>query len=492
MELDVSNRRWVIALLLTVGLVTAVAASTREHWSWVFASSASEASGTAHDDHDDQLSVKGLVLSDAARESLGLKLGPIVLKEYWRSLPMPGEVIEEPGHCEQGVTSAVHGIVLKIYAFHGQTVRSGDPLFDLRLTSELLATAQSSLLKSIQEIEFVQAELDRLAPRGEPNQGIPVARVIEKQNELKRLNALRLLQMQELMVRGLTADQIADMIRTRTLIQQITVRVPLGQSNDDTDVRRSGAVPEPASGLTPEKEDVSQLVNHHHGSVYSVEQLNVHLGKLVEPGTELCHLARHAQLQITGRAFERENFLVTRAIEQNWPVKVVFESTEAAPIVREGLKILYSDNVVEPDSRTIRFYLPLPNEIVRDQTAANGLPYRSWRFKPGQRVRLFLPVEHLLNQIVVPSESLVKEGFESFVFRANGKRLEQVPVRVLHQDSQDAVLKNGGGLMAGDVIAMNQAFQLELALKNSQGGRAAGHNGHGHDHAGHDHAGHEH
>jgi hypothetical protein len=214
------------------------------------------------------------------------------------------------------------------------------------------------------------------------------------------------------------------------------------------------------------------------------------LGKLVQPGEELCRLARHSQLLIAGRAFERENWIVTRVIEQNWPVKAVFEVTDEAPVIRDGLSILYSDNVVETDSRTIRFYIPLPNELVRDQPAVNGLSYRSWRFKPGQRAQVLLPVEHLLNQIVLPAEAVVKEGAEAFVFRVNGKRLERISVRLLHLDSRDAVIKSDGKLMAGDIVAKNQAYQLELALKNSQGGGNATHGGH--DHAGHSHAGHEH
>ena len=179
---------------------------------------------------------------------------------------------------------------------------------------------------------------------------------------------------------------------------------------------------------------------------------------------------RHSQLQIVGRAFESENFFVSRAIRKEfWPVKSGLRSfTDESPVIRDNLSILYSDNVVEPDSRTIRFYIPLPNELIRDQPSSNGLAYRSWRFKPGQRARILLPVEHLLNQIVLPSEAIVKEGTEAFVFRTNGNRLERVPVRLTYLDSRDAVIKPGGLIAAGDVVARNQAYQLELALKNTQ------------------------
>ena len=447
---------------------------------------------SATDDHAHAEAAKGLVLSDSAKASLGLELSPIVLQEYWRSLPVPGEVMEEPGHCEQGVSATVHGIILRIHAFHGQTVRVGDALFDLRPTSELLATSQTALLKSIQEMDLATAELKRITPLAEKGD-IPFTRVIDKQNELKRLDGLRLLQIQELLVRGLSSEQIEKIVDTKTLIQEITIRVPAGLSSAETasnDQSPNGVEKSPDDHNSKTLTTAPSKSYHEHGSVYSIEQLNVHLGKLIQPGEELCRLARHSQLLIAGRAFERENLLVTRAIEQNWPVKAVFEVTDESPVIRDGLSILYSDNVVEPDSRTIRFYIPLANELVRDQPAANGLAYRSWRFKPGQRAQVLLPVEHLLKQIVLPAEAVIKEGAEAFVFRVNGKRLERVPVRLRHLDSRDAVIKTDGTLMAGDVVARNQAYQLELALKNSQGGRNAGHGGH--DHAGHSHAGHEH
>jgi membrane fusion protein, heavy metal efflux system len=479
------------AIIVALGLALI---ATRRQWLPLlsFPPSSDHAKHSAEAGETHPAETQGLVLSDSAKASLGLELTPVVPSEYWRSVPVPAEVMEEPGHCEQGVSSTMHGIVLKIYAFHGQTVRAGDPLFDIRLTSELLATAQSSLLKSAQDLELAQAELKRILPLGESG-GIPASRIIEKQAEIKRLDALRLLQMQELLVRGLSASQIDTIIETKTLVQKLTICVPEvapqgNSSNDSNRPKSSVNLSDPHSSAV--EEPSSKIGTHEHSSVYSIEQLNVHVGKMIQPGEELCRLARHSQLLIAGRAFERENGIVTRVIEKHWPVKVVFEVTDESPVIREGLSILYSDNVVEPDSRTIRFYIPLPNELVRDQPAQNGLSYRSWRFKPGQRAQVLLPIEHLTNQIVLPAEAIVKEGAESFVFRANGRKLERVPVRLLHLDSHDAVIKSDGKLISGDVVAKNQAYQLELALKNSLGGRTSAHAGH--DHAGHSHAGHEH
>jgi membrane fusion protein, heavy metal efflux system len=97
-------------------------------------------------------------------------------------------------------------------------------------------------------------------------------------------------------------------------------------------------------------------------------------------------------------------------------------------------------------------------------------------------VRLLLPIERLKNRVVLPADAVVKEGADSFVFRANGKLLQRIPVQVEHLDARNAVLKQAGALAPGDLIAMNQSYQLNLALKKSQSGERSSH-----DHAGHSH-----
>ncbi|OYW24805.1 MAG: hypothetical protein B7Z55_01125 [Planctomycetales bacterium 12-60-4] len=128
----------------------------------------------------------------------------------------------------------------------------------------------------------------------------------------------------------------------------------------------------------------------------------------------------------------------------------------------------------------MRFFAPLKNEVVRDAKADNGVIYRSWRFKPGQKVRLLLPVQKLTKQVVVPAEAVVSEGPDAYVFRVNGKLMERVPVIVEHRDPRFVVLRNDGSVFPGDEIAMNQAYQISLALKKQQGSGVDMHAGHNH------------
>src|SRR5690606_3905601 len=124
-------------------------------------------------------------------------------------------------------------------------------------------------------------------------------------------------------------------------------------------------------------------------------------------------LAIHTDLRIVGKAFQKEAELINRVIEEQRPVTAVFEANAQEPMLRENLAIQYADNVVDPESRLLRFYLPLKNEVVRDLTNPDGIMFRAWRFKPGQRVQLRVPVEHWTGKIVLPIDAVVKEGAEA-------------------------------------------------------------------------------
>ncbi len=489
------NKKWqwvVGAAVIGGGGVTGYA--TRDRWlPWVnhgpaVPGSASSAETAAHPPHAASGELGHVSLSEQARRNLGLEIGEVALQDYWRTVSIPGVVAEEPGHCERRISTTVNGIVLKVHALQGQTVKPGDALFDIQPTSDLLTNAQSALLKTLQEIELVDAELQRLSPQLATGT-LAKNQVIAKESEKKRLESSRLIQMQELLVRGLGPDQIQKIVETRTLIRQFTVRVPQADpaldlhSKDTADRETEDATHLLPVSLKKESPSTPHLKEHEHqGSLYSVESLNVSLGKLVQPGEELCQLASHTVLLIEGQAFERESALVTRALEQAWPITVIFETGDSESVVRKDLKILYVDNSIDEVHRTLKFFVPLANEVVRDNPGANGLMYRTWRFKPGQKVRLLLPVENLKDRIVLPADALVKEGPDAYVFRQNGKLMEEVPVTVEHLDPREVVLKNDGSLFEGDEVARNQAYQLHLALKKAEGGGADPHAGHDHDH----------
>jgi hypothetical protein len=144
------------------------------------------------------------------------------------------------------------------------------------------------------------------------------------------------------------------------------------------------------------------------------------------------------------------------------------------------LKLLYLADHVDSQSRALRFYLRLPNEIVLDQQTSPDRRYLEWRFKPGQRMELHVPVERWNERIVLPIEAVVDEGAESYAFRQNGNQFDRVPVHVEHRGRSSVVVANNGALFPGDIVAGQGAYQIHLALKNKSGGGMDPHAGHDH------------
>lgn len=479
----------VAAVLAGAAAGAGVAMATRDRWSPLLDS---QAAGTraAHDDHaahdhaghdhaghaHGDESGNSLALSEQAQANLGLKLGAVELGRYTQTLVIPGVVVEQPGHSERRITTSLAGVVAKVHAYPGQAVKPGDALLDIQPTGELLTNAQADLLKSLQDIELVDLELKRLTPLVE-NGSLPARNKLEKEYERKRLESQKLVQIQELLVRGLTPHQITEMVEHKTLLREFTIRVP------------GGAPPTPAAEEGHQHPSVVPTVLRRAAEraeaaapeiVYTIENIEIFPGKLVQPGDELCDLALHTELYLEGHAFERDSRLIALAVQQQRPLAALFEGDGDASELREGLAIRYVENTLDPATRTLRFFVPLKNEVVRDAVADNGVVYRSWRFKPGQKVRLLLPVQQLAEQIVLPAEAVVSEGPDAYVFRANGALLERVPVVVDHRDPRFVVLRNDGSVFPGDEVALNQAYQINLALKKRQGAGSDLHAGHHH------------
>lgn len=313
------------ALILAVAAAVASGYLLRERWMPMLsrAATTSQAAELEHAAREHGGSDrKGLVLSVSARENLGLQLGTIKLQDWWRTASIPGVVTEQPGHSERRITTSLNGIVVGVHVFPGQTVRPGDPLLDIQPTGELLTTAQSSLLRTLQELELLDLELKRISPLVESGT-LPAKTKIEKEYERRRLESTRMIQMQELLVRGLTVEQIANIVDTKTLLREFTIRVPVRRTAPGKNADRLDA--QPRREIPPDALHAIDAAAHHDDEhvVYSVESIGVFPGKLVAPGDELCDLALHTHLNIVGHAFERESSLVGRAMKERWPLRAV-------------------------------------------------------------------------------------------------------------------------------------------------------------------------
>jgi multidrug efflux pump subunit AcrA (membrane-fusion protein) len=208
--------------------------------------------------------------------------------------------------------------------------------------------------------------------------------------------------------------------------------------------------------------------------------LPVKTGQQVEVGQTLCVLADHCELYIEGRAFEDDAARLREAMQKDWPVSATVLVGEREADAVNGLTLLYLADQIDPESRAFRFYLSLPNEVLLDRSTERRHRFVQWRIKPGQRMQLHVPLEKWQERIVLPVESVVEEGAESYVFQQNGDHFDRIPVHVEYRDQVSAVIANDGSILPGDIVAGSGAYRMHLTLKNMAGGGIDPHAGHSH------------
>jgi len=411
-----------------------------------------EADAHAGHNHTGHANETSLELSEQAQKNVGLQLMTVEPRDFDRTISVPAMVKERPGRTEIKVSAPMTGIVTRIHPIRGEAVTPGQPLFDLRLTHEDLVDTQSAFLETIERLDVIKREVARLEEV--TSSGVIAGkRLLERQYEQQQAEARRRAQQQALILHGITERQVNEIEATRRLLQEVTVFAPQ-------------AVEAPNNGT-----------DEH---LLQVSKVEVGPGEHVNAGDLLCVLSDHAVLYIEGKGFEEDSGELNEAANLGAPITAVIEANGKGTHTVSDLKILYLENEVELESRALRFYVRLPNELVRNEQTEDGHRFIGWRFKPGQRVQLLVPVERWENRIVLPVDAVVKEGAEWFVFQQNGGRFDRKPVHVEYRDQRWAVLDNDGCLFPGDVVAASGAYQMHLAMKNKAGGGVDPHAGHNH------------
>jgi biotin carboxyl carrier protein len=301
-------RRVLTTLVGVVLLGGMVAAGFVTRGTWLPWVTPATSAGKGEDKHDGAHGPVGeaqqVRLSAQAQANLRLVVKPLTVDVYWRTLQVPGLIVDRPAQSDRGIVSPVTGVVTKVHHFPGDTVRPGATLFTLRLLSEALQLTQSELFKTTKEIEIAKEQKKRLA--GPASAGaIAGDKVIEVDNQLRRLKVAALAYRTELRTRGLTTGQI-DGVAEGKYVSELEVRAPKQRSPDNallagSLVKRVTARP----GAEPS---------------FEVQELKVELGQQVQAGQTLCLLSNHQSLYIEGRAFRQETPLLEKAAKEGWPV----------------------------------------------------------------------------------------------------------------------------------------------------------------------------
>lgn len=392
-----------------------------------------------------------LELGEQARKNLKLVVRPVRPTDYWRAISIPGVVADRPGISDRGVASPAVAVVSGIHAYPGDTVRPGQPLVSLRLSSEYIQATQTQLYTASQEAKLVQQQIDRLSDVAISG-AVSASRLIELRNELQRQQTLIQASKQELLSRGLLPEHIAS-VSEGSFISSIEVAAPPPLRHDT--VLQGLVKPDVLSAGYAEGDEIA----------YEVQSLGVELGQTVQAGELLVSLANHQSLFVIGHAFKHEAGLLEQAAQNQTALQIQFaeDSAELWPTIAQRFEIRHLSNTIDIETRTFDFFVPLLNHSRTYQKEGNT--FLVWRFRPGQRVRIEVPVEKFANVFLLPAEAVVREGAEAYVYRQNGDLFNQISVHILHEDRNQIVLANDRSITPGTFLAHNSAASLRRILK---------------------------
>ncbi len=428
----------------------------------------------AHAGHSEETSLE---LSAQALRNIGLSedtIQPVKLETFRRSITVPALVVERPGRTRVQVATPMTGVITHVHAVQGEAVEPGTLLFQIRLTHEDLVQAQTEFLTTLGELDVEQREIARLQDVTRSG-AIAGKLLLDREYARDKLEALLRAQRESLRLHGLSENQVDQIVQERRLLRELQIFAPSIDSHGEEELKLTRRFISQANSPQPVPQEQPQA----HTGPLILQDLKVHKGQSVNAGETLCILTDYDELFIEGRAFEQDVEEIRQASEQDWTVDAIFQKPGEGTRVVEDLPIAYVANQVDVHSRTLNFYVRLPNVVTKDRRNT-GNRYIEWKYLPGQRLQLRVPVEQWPDQIVVPVDAIAREGAESYVFQQNGDHFDRVPVHVKYRDQFSAVIANDGSLFPGDVVALRGAHQMQMALKNKAGGGVDPHAGHNH------------
>ncbi|QDV44638.1 HlyD family secretion protein [Stieleria neptunia] len=476
-----------VAVLLTI--VVGVAVGTNPLSRFRGADPVADETEADHDpheghDHGESSQAESVALSKQARANMGLRTATVEAGRYTQYMEVPGVVTQWPGRTHIAVTSPLTGVLNSILVSRGELVKSGAPLFTLRLTHQDLVNTQETFLTKLGELDVEQREIDRLssvATSGAIAGKTLLARQYERDKLMAGVRAAR----QAMLLHGLTEQQIMQIERSRVLIREITVYAPLIHEDDSLHHESLGHANDRLSESSTERyasmlqPPVPPAEHRHVEAEFLVTELLARRGESVSAGDELAQLSDFSQVLIEGQAFQRDGKALRRAADTGADVQAIIESSGEGPELIDGLKVVYIGNEVDRRSRALPFYVSLTNQVERTEQSGDKR-YISWLYKPGQRLTVRLPISQVENAIVVPKDAVAEEGAERYLFVENGDHFDRVPVSIIARDSVHVAIHNDGQVWPGQVIAVSGAHQLQMAMKNQSGAAIDPHAGHNH------------
>ncbi|MDO4551812.1 MAG: hypothetical protein Q4C96_11250 [Planctomycetia bacterium] len=489
-----------------------------------------------------EFSVQALRNIGITKETLQkVKIGDLPL-----TMNFPAIITERPGRSTTNVTAPVSGIILRIYRQPGEMLFPGEPFLDMDLSNESVVAQQMELLALCQKRDIVIRELERLS---EVAEGLVVKAIRETEFEKLQLDSDIQALVKTLTLSGFSEEDVRQkIIEGRTLIRHVTIPVPMVDDDrmcsfNTLLVRDESSA---ASESLSEKESRNQnaLFSHvtrtEHDAKCSAEnqehlqlvQLFVEKGQRVNMGDSLGKISDMTRLFICGSAWDYDEKILMDSLAKNAPVTAIFQSHDVGQQsfygqenVMSDLRLKYVDNLINTDTRTLKFYVEFENQLLNcacedgvchqktlsqtvSGTVKNGKGVQAesavnkndgnvhfsvmdralhWRYRPGQRCEVRIQYDRIPNCILLPKEAVASSGIEHYVFQMvheheNAYALVPVSVNIIRQTRDVVAVANDGTLSKNAIIALRGASQLVVAMNAARGG-AVPESACGHDHS---------
>jgi cobalt-zinc-cadmium efflux system membrane fusion protein len=405
----------------------------------------------------------------------------VSLETYRQTMTVPATVVEKPGKSRVQVATPMTGAVMHVHSVEGAAVNAGELLFQIRLTHEDLVQAQTRFVKTLGELDVEKQEIERLK---QPTSSGAISRkvLLGHQYNHDRLTAHLTAQKEALRLHGMSDDQVSSIVRNRRLLSELQMFAPTVDSHPDDELRLTGKAIRPVafqSDNDAHRHDKSPRSESTASIPLILQELSVHKGQSVSAGDTLGVLTDFSSLYIEGRAFEYDIEILRSASEQGWNIAAQFGQQGGTEHTVEGLQLAFLSNEIDIETRSLRFYVELPNTVISDRQQGQHR-FVEWKYFPGQRLELLVPVAEWTDRIVLPVEAVARDGAESYVFQYNGDHFDRVPVHVEFRDQTNAVIANDGAVSLNARVAMRGAHQMQMALRKKAGGGPDPHAGHSH------------
>lgn len=339
---------------------------------------------------------KGVLrVSDETARDIGLALRPVSQLALAETITVDG-LVDVPPTRRSVASAQLGGSIARILVDRGQTVRTGEVLAEI--VSQDFQNLQLDLLRAHLDSELQQEIMGNL---GEARDAVSQRRLWEAESRLNLANGLRENVRQRLTTAGISAEQLTQLVTTRTLLPTLPVRSPID------------------------------------GVVMDFDKV---LGHVVQPDESVFEIHDLSHVWVQGFVSERD--LSRVKVGQTVRVRFVADATEVVTgtLVRTGRSVGQVD-------RTLSVWIEL-NQMPHVPVQHNML------------ARLTMETGTVPPQLAVPREAVVREGTRSYVFvRKVDNTFERRSVVLGRSD--DVAVAVLQGLEPNDMVAVSGAMALQ-------------------------------